>query len=193
MVPDCDLPLNLWTKNQLISGIEESIRDMQGLEDQKEALIRELERMKKTLQKNGLSSSIEMNQEMKNLLGEVLKCVSCHNIKMVWKDNPELIGKFYQQIYDDFLIRERVAVRHEKHPLPLENMIRIYGEDLWDYFKTLRQTTQTDLANAAFGKCTGAVCVLRLIHPSIRALFVLCVPQNAALVSRLHFTKANLH
>ena len=88
LVPDCDLPLNLWTKNQLISGIEESIRDMQGLEDQKEALIRELERMKKTLQKNGLSSSIEMNQEMKNLLGEVLKCVSCHNIKMVWKDKP---------------------------------------------------------------------------------------------------------
>ena len=40
----------------------------EALEDQKEALIWELERMKKTLQKNGLSSKIEMNQEMKNLL-----------------------------------------------------------------------------------------------------------------------------
>ena len=134
--------------------------------------------MKNTLQKTGLSSKIEMNQEMKNLLREVLKHVSCHNIKMVWKDNPELMGEFHQQICDDFLIRERVVVRHEKHPLPLEDVIRIYGEDLWDHLKTLHQTTQTDLANAAFGKCTRVACILRLIHPSIRALFVPLCPAK---------------
>ena len=65
---------------------------MQG---QRDALIRELNSMKKTLQKNGLSSKIEMNQEMKSLLREVLKQVTYHNIKMVWKDNSDLMGKLW--------------------------------------------------------------------------------------------------
>ena len=178
VTPDYDLPIESWTKKQLISGVEVLIRDTEAMEDQKEAAVRELKSTRKTLQKNGLSSKSEMNQEMKTILRDVLKQVACHNIKMAWKDNPELMGKFYQQIYDDFLIRERVAVRHEKHPLPLEDMIRIYGEDLWDHFKTLRQTTQTDLVNAAFGKCTRVACILRLIHPSICALFVPLCPAK---------------
>ena len=149
--------------------------------------------MKKTLQKHGLSSKIEMNQEMKSLLREVLKQVTHHNIKMVWKDKPDLMGKSWGQLDDDFLICEMVAARHKEHNPSLDEMIRICGEDLWEYFKTLRQTTQTDLANAAFGKCRrAAVCILRLIHPSVRCLS-LCVPRNAPLVSPLRFTKANLH
>ena len=124
--------------------------------------------MKKTLQKNGVSSSVEMNQEMRNLLREVLKCVSCHNIKMVWKDKPDLMTKFYQKVHNNFVISERVLVRRDGHPLSLNEMIRIHGNDLWECFKTLRQTTQTELANAAFGKCAQVVHFV--FDPSIRGL-----------------------
>ena len=105
---------------------------------------------------------------MKNLLREVLKHVSYHNIKMVWKDKPDLMEKFYQQIYEDFLECEMALARHEKHNLSLEEMIRIHGDDLWECFKTLRQTTQTELANAAFGKCAQVVHFV--FDPSIRGL-----------------------
>ena len=115
---------------------------------------------------------------MKSLLREVLKQVTYHNIKMAWKDNSDLMGKLWGHLYDDFLICEMVLARHEEHHLSLEEMIRVCGEDLWEHFKTLRQTTQTDLANAAFGKCPRVVCILRLIHPSIRALFIPLCPAK---------------
>ena len=102
-------------------------------------MILELESMKKTLRKHGLSSKIEMNQEMKSLLREVLKQVTYHNIKMVWKDKPDLMKKSWGQLYEDFLVSEMAVARHEEHNLSLDEMVRIYGEDLWEYFKTFGQ------------------------------------------------------
>ena len=180
LTPDHDLPLDAWTNDQLISGCLASNRDSNQLQEEKDALILELESMKKTLRKHGLNSKIEMNQEMKSLLREVLKQVTYHNIKMVWKDKPDLMKKLWGQLCQDFLVSEMVVARHEEHNLSLDEMIRIYGEDLWEHFKTLRQTTQTDLANAAFGECTRVVCILRLIHPSIRALFVPLCPTKCS-------------
>ena len=48
--PDCDSPLNLWKRGQLISSMEECIRDMDYLKEDNKALNQELEHMKKTLQ-----------------------------------------------------------------------------------------------------------------------------------------------
>ena len=61
VTPDYDLPVDAWTNNQLISGVLESNRDNKRLANQRDALIEELECMKKTLQNNGLSLKIEMN------------------------------------------------------------------------------------------------------------------------------------
>ena len=97
----------------------------------------------------------------------------------MWKDKPDLMKKPWGQLCEDFLISEMVVARHEEHNPSLDEMIRIHGEDLWEHFKTLRQTTQTDLANAAFGKCRQVVvCILRLIHPFIRALFIPLCPAK---------------
>ena len=51
MTPDHDLPADAWTNGQLIPGVLELVGDNERLAEQRDALVRELESMKKTLQK----------------------------------------------------------------------------------------------------------------------------------------------
>ena len=67
-------------------------------------------------------------------------------------------------------------------------------EDLWECFKTLRQTTQTDLANAAFGECTQVRSVHFAFDPSIHPCAV-CpfVSRKMQPLCPVRFAKANSH
>ena len=58
-----------------------------------------------------------------------------------------------KQIHKDFRTSERV-MPHEKHPLSQEEMIGVCGNDVWEHFKNLSQTTQMEVTSLAFGECS---------------------------------------
>ena len=153
VTPDYDLPLNLWSKSQLIAGMLEGERDLDTLEAHVAKWKQQVETLQQQLKKSGHSFEAEMNTEMREKLRAILKDVTYHNIKMLWADEPKLMRDFYDCIYGDLRISDRVLEHEEYHGLSQEEMIRVYGVDLWKYFKSLRQSTQTDVMEAVFSKC----------------------------------------
>ena len=145
---DWNLTLGNWSKNQLREGVVYLDQENRV----QSALVKDLEehiaKLEKALKKSGLSHKDEMSEGMRMNIREVLKEVSFGKVRLIFGNNENHMNDFFKIVYDDYKKTKNCLPQEEMKDWPLKEFQRVYGKDIWGFFKTQRQGHQTKLYSA---------------------------------------------
>ena len=157
-----DKPPTQWTRLQLIQGLmdyhEKGQEFQRDAEEWKQLAVDEGEKVSKmaaVMKSKGITHESEMNKDLLLKARTIVKEIVSRKYKLLFPNiKPGKAGSlrtFYKAVYDELLISFHV-LSHEDFDPPFDEFERIYGPNLWRYFKDLRQGIQTKCFQSVYGK-----------------------------------------